>query len=133
MGRHTEFKQEIADEVCSEIVAGKSLNSICQRDDMPSVVTIFKWLRQQEDFAKSYAQAREAQADTLADQLHDIADNSTGDVQRDRLRVDTRKWIASKLKPKKYGDKIDATVEHSGQVGVTFTTIYETKKDEDGS
>ncbi len=81
---------------------------------MPAMRTIFAWMRLHEEFSNNYTRAREQQADTFADEMQAIADNSDGDHQRDRLRIDTRKWIASKLKPKKYGDKIE--VEHAGTV-----------------
>jgi len=93
---------------------------------MPCVATIFNWFRTEKGFLEQYEKAKEAQADTLAEELLDIADDGTNDwmektnkdgenigwqlngehVQRSRLRVDTRKWVASKLKPKKYGDKL---------------------------
>lgn len=87
---------------------------------MPSVQTVFSWMRKHPEFLEQYARAKEESADALADEILDIADDSTNDtvetedgvrvnhenIQRARLRVDTRKWIASKLKPKKYGDKL---------------------------
>lgn len=77
---------------------------------MPAASTIFKWLASNEEFAEQYARAKEAQADAMADEIVDIADGDNGaDPQRDRLRVDARKWVAAKLKPKKYGDKLDVT------------------------
>ena len=66
------------------------------------------------EFAEQYARAREVQAETLADEIVSIADED-GDPQRQRLRVDARKWVASKLKPKRYGDKV--TNEHTGADG----------------
>jgi hypothetical protein len=90
-------------------------------EHVPAASTIFKWLTENEDFAEQYARAREAQADTLADEILDIADDGSNDymgedkaydgdaVQRSKLRVDARKWVAAKLKPKKYGDKLDLT------------------------
>jgi len=125
-GRPSIYTQDLADELCERLVEGLSLRSICQADDMPGTRTVFRWLRDNEEFKAAYNLAREAQADTLADQILDIADDSSGDVkadgsanpesvQRARLRVDTRKWIASKLKPKVYGERqqIDATVNGS--------------------
>lgn len=143
-----EYDPETGDKICDMLAQGYSLKSICEDDDMPGMTTVFKWLRTHEEFAKLYAQAREAQADTLADEIQDIVDDGRNDwvertdertgrtrivlneeaIARSRLRMDARKWIASKLKPKKYGDKVD--VEHSGSVGVTFTTVYE-KSDKD--
>lgn len=101
---------------------------------MPAIATVFKWLAAHSEFVEQYTRAREAQADTLADELIDIADDSANDyydrpvgtegetqrvvdaehINRSRLRVDTRKWVASKLKPKRYGEKISAELTGAG-------------------
>lgn len=148
MARPSIYSQELGDKICEEIVLGRSLRSICDDEEMPSIASVFKWLREKEEFSNQYARAKEEQADTLADEILNITDDGRNDwmerlddegrgrgwslngehVQRSKLRIDTRKWIASKLKPKKYGDKVD--VEHSGSVGVTFTTVYEGKPED---
>ena len=132
-GRPSQFSQETADAICDRLGVGESLRSICRDDEMPALSTVFKWLNQQPAFADQYARAREEQAEALADEIVAIADeadvavkhegeevrlalDATG-VARNRLRVDARKWAASKLKPKKYGDKIQT--EHSGSVTLT--------------
>lgn len=134
-GQPTTFTQEIADRICEDIACGKSLRTICLPDHMPCVATIFNWFRTQPKFLEQYARAKEAQADALTEEMLDIADDGSNDwmekhdkegssigwivngehVQRSRLRLDTRKWIASKLKPKKYGDKV--TQELTGADG----------------
>lgn len=128
MGRPSDYTPEIATLICSQIAEGRSLRSIIRdNDSVPTMVTIFNWMANNETFLNQYTRAREQQADAFADEMQDIADNPTGDYQRDRLRVDTRKWIASKLKPKKYGDKIE--VEHAGTVKhVTQLTDEELEK-----
>ena len=122
-GRPSDFTVEKGAEICARIVDGASLRTICSSEDMPDVRTVYRWLAINEDFRHQYALAREDQADTLADEIIDIADDSKHDimivtnpdgserevenrevVNRSRLRVDARKWVASKLKPKKYGD-----------------------------
>jgi hypothetical protein len=108
-GRPSDYNTDIASVLCEQIVEGKSLRSICRADDMPAIATVFKWLNAHPPFVEQYTRAREAQADTLADELLDIADDKRADVNRSRLMVDARKWIASKLKPKKYGEKIETT------------------------
>lgn len=119
-GRPSEFTQEVADAICAELAEGKSLRSVCKAEEMPCIRTVFTWMRTYPEFLQQYARAKEESADALADEILDIADDSARDfvsgengpvfnsehVQRSRLRVDTRKWIASKLKPKKYGDKV---------------------------
>lgn len=110
MAKPREFDQGIADEICDRLIEGESLRKIAKDDHMPAASTIFKWLASNEEFAEQYARAKEAQADAMADEIVDIADGDNGaDPQRDRLRVDARKWVAAKLKPKKYGDKLDVT------------------------
>lgn len=128
MARPSRFSDEIADKICEMLIEGYSLRKICLGDEMPHAATVCRWLASNEAFREQYAQAREAQADTLADEILDIADDGTNDwmadkeaedgfryngdaVQRSRLRVDSRKWLASKLKPKKYSEKMDLTTE----------------------
>jgi hypothetical protein len=129
-----EYSEDIAARICAELVEGKSLRSICEADDMPSASTVFKWLSIFPAFAEQYARAREAQMEAMADEIVDIADDGTNDyktktngdgstheafdsehVQRSKLRVDTRKWLMSKLAPKKYGEKLDLNVAGSLQ------------------
>ncbi len=135
MGRPSDFSPEIANRICEELIEGVSLRKVCLADDMPSASTVCRWLGQFPEFREQYAHAREAQADTLTDEMLDIADDGTNDwmekrngegdpggfeyngdaVQRSRLRIDTRKWYASKLAPKKYGER--QTLEHTDPQG----------------
>jgi hypothetical protein len=62
-----------------------------------------------EALRKRYTRAKELQAENLAEEIIEIADGESEDVQRDRLRVESRKWVAAKLLPKKYGEKLDVT------------------------
>ena len=139
MARPTDFTSELADAICEGLIEGRSLRSICLDDGMPHASTICRWLAKHVAFREQYVHAREAQADTLFDEILDIADDGTNDwmerrneeggnigwkengeaLQRSRLRVDARKWMASKLASRKYGDKIET--HHSG--GVTISKI----------
>lgn len=114
VGRRSTYTQEIADAICLRLMEGESLRQICASDGMPYMSAVFRWLQANQKFQEQYAHAREAQAEAMADDIRDIADGVHGsdDVQRDRLRVEARKWLASKLLPKKYGDKlvVDQTV-----------------------
>lgn len=93
---------------------GESVRKICHDPNMPAMSTVFKWLNKHASFSEQYARAREARADKYVDELVDIADEgSNEDAQILRLRMDARKWAASKLAPKKYGDKVD--LNHGGQ------------------
>lgn len=123
VGRPTKYTPEIADKICAELALGNSLRTVCTADDMPAMSSVFLWLREHKTFSEQYARAKEESADALFEETQDIADDSldlalsaadnpklAGSlVQAQRLRVDTRKWMMSKMKPKKYGDKLDLT------------------------
>lgn len=105
-GRPSSYTQEVADYLCEQIALGRSLRSICLNDDgMPHMSTVFKWLGDVPAFSENYVRAREAQADALVDDMVDIADDKSLDPQDRRVRIDTRKWLAGKMRPKKYSDK----------------------------
>jgi hypothetical protein len=111
-GRPSKFTQALADRICERLAAGETLRAICRDKDVPSHSTVLNWAKT-EPFSDQYARAREIGYALMADQLTEIADNVKGDPARDRLRVDTRKWLLSKALPKLYGDK----VEHTGPGG----------------
>ena len=119
MGRPSEFSDIEADRICSWIAEGRSLKSYCRLEHR-SMETVYRWLRERRDFRERYARAHDDRADSLADELTDIADDVTQgtmeQIQAARLRVDTRKWIASKLKPLKWGEHVVDTVK----TNVTF-------------
>lgn len=137
----TQYSQETADAICERLSDGESLRAICSDEGMPSKSTVFKWLSEQKAFSDQYAYAREAQADEMFDEILEIADDSASDtihgengdradtewISRAKLRVDARKWMLSKMAPKKYGDKV--TQEHTGPNGgamaseVTFRIV----------
>lgn len=127
IGRPSLYTKELGDLICEQLSEGKSLRTVCKADEMPHMRTIFRWLREDEEFCHQYARAKEESADALVEEMLEIADDGSNDLMtiekgdysyevenrevtnRSKLRVDTRKWIASKLKPKRYGDKLDLT------------------------
>lgn len=126
-GRPTTYNENTANEILERIVQGESLRSIVKDDHMPVISTVFRWMSHNEEFSKQYTRAKEEQAELLADEIVAISDeectmvkHGNGDdekkvevvfdsvaVARNRLRIDARKWVASKLKPKKYGEKLE--------------------------
>lgn len=127
LGRPSIYTQELADKVCQKIAEGFSMRTVCSPDEMPAIATVFRWLRDKEDFREQYARATEERTEAMSEDILDIADDGSNDLMtiqkgnqsyeienkevtnRSRLRVDTRKWLMSKMKPKKYGDKLDVT------------------------
>lgn len=129
-GRPSGYNAEIAAEICEAIATNaKGLRALCaENDNWPSIRTVVAWLAKHEDFQRQYARAKELQMEHMQDDILDISDEENGDayieydkdgkpvakidgqaIQRSKLRVETRKWLMSKLAPKKYGDRIDVT------------------------
>ena len=107
-GRPSDYTKEIGDKIC-EIIATTSfsLAKISADNGFPHPSTIRRWIVKIDEFRDNYARAKLAQASILAEECLEIADNSIPeDYNVDRLRIDTRKWLASKLLPKQYGDKL---------------------------
>ena len=123
-GRPAEYSEDEGDTLCAWIQGGGSLRSYSKNTGR-SVTTVYRWMRESATFQTRYAQAHEDRADTFADEMIEIADaagvNATiEDVAAAKLRVETRKWIASKLRPQKWGDK--QLVEHVGAVSISINT-----------
>ncbi len=138
MAPPTKYSQKVADQICERLAEGRSLRSICRDADMPGKTAVLRWLARHEDFATLYAHARDAQADALVDEMLDIADDGSNDwmeqrgrdgevtgwkengesLKRSALRLSTRQWIAEKLKPKKYGNKVALTDADGGPLTV---------------
>ena len=115
-GRPTLYTPELADDICAHLSRGISLNRICQLPHMPGHTAVWQWLERYPEFASKYARAREVQAEYYADEMVDISDTADKEnAQAIRVRVDTRKWIAAKLRPKKYGELVKH--EHGGADG----------------
>ena len=126
MSRPTIRTSELEDDILSRIACGESLRGICAEDGMPNISTVIRWLAADEDFARKYTRAREMQAEILADEMLDIADDDKSDridikdkdgniikteqnnvaVARSKLKLEQRRWWAEKLRPKVYGNKV---------------------------
>lgn len=126
-GRPSAYTKALAERILLKLAEGESLNEICKSEKFPSKSSVYRWLLNPKlrDFRDNYAQARAIQAEQMADELLDIADDCSNDwmerngievvnneaVNRSRLRIDTRKFLLSKLLPKKYGDRVDLAEE----------------------
>ena len=114
------YSDELAIKVCERIATTPiSMALICRQPDMPSYTAFFRWLRDHEDFREMYVIAKQEQVELLIEQCIDIVDDDSNDiittddgrkiintaaVRRAKMKVDFRKWLASKLLPRKYGN-----------------------------
>lgn len=118
IGRPSIRSPEMAQEFCSRIASGRSVASVCRDDDMPSDFTVWKWLYEDEAFASLYTRAIQARAMAHADTIDDLSERVvSGELPPDaaRVAIDAKKWVASRLLPRVYGDKqtVEATVTHT--------------------
>lgn len=125
-GRPTDYNEDIASYICSEIASGRSLRSICEEEACPHRQTVFKWLSKYTAFNDQYAKAQKERTEAFAEDILDIADQYSRDeevdhINRARLRIDTRKWLMSKMSPKRFGEKQE--IEHSGNVKHSLTEM----------
>ncbi|ANK84767.1 MULTISPECIES: hypothetical protein [unclassified Rhizobium] len=145
MGRPTKFSQALAEKICARIADRESLRSICRDEDMPAKSTVLSWLADEEkaSFRARYALAREIMADSFVDEMVEIADNSSDDwiekknaasettgwqengeaIRRSQLRIATRQWVAEKLRPKKYGAKVEPEQSVTGEVSQLLEAV----------
>jgi len=124
-GRPTKYCPELVEEICRRLSLGEGLASICKDEGMPAQSQIYVWLNRHPEFQEAYVRAREEQAETHADQIVAIADETPEtvpvydkdgnvvDIKLDsayiawqKQRIDARKWNAAKQRPKKYGDRV---------------------------
>ena len=125
MARPSIYSEKLVDRMLEEIASGRSVIGMCREEDWtPNAETWYRWLYKIEGLSNRYAQAKSVQSEREADIILDIADNATNtDYQVARLRVDARKWIASKLLPNKYGERTQ--IDHSSTDGSMKPTVIE--------
>ncbi|MDN7820626.1 terminase small subunit protein [Burkholderia vietnamiensis] len=124
-GRPTAYTHKLAKAICAAIIDGMTLRQVCALPGMPAKSTILRWLQDEDkaEFQAQYVRAREIQAEDMADEILEIADDGRNDwmeqhdrdgnavgwrengeaIRRSALRVEARKWLLSKRAPKKYG------------------------------
>lgn len=124
VGAPTKYTRQLADAVCSRLAGGESLRAICRDPDMPSRETVRLWREGQrnadEAFAGRYARAQDEKADLYAEQVlvesrAALTAKSTHEVQARKLMADNLKWTASRMLPRRWGDKVE--LEVGGRLG----------------
>tara|TARA_R110002124_G_scaffold195516_3_gene362539 strand:- start:1366 stop:1800 length:435 start_codon:yes stop_codon:yes gene_type:complete len=135
IGRPSLYSTELAKDICDKISSNsKGLKKLCAENaHWPNKDTIFTWLKKHPQFADQYAQAKRRQIETFVDEILEIADDSSHDqttnaqgnvvcnsefIARSRLRIDTRKWLASKLVPKVYGNIKDENISRQSLIEI---------------
>lgn len=128
-GRPSTFDQAKADAIIERVAGHESLRAICLDVGVP-LTTFLQWVSDREALSAQYTRAKQMQAELLASEILEISDDGRNDtyvdpqsgeertdhdvIARSKLRVDTRKWILSKMLPKVYGERVQAEVHHTG-------------------
>lgn len=136
-GRPSKFTQAIADELCRRVGAGETLASICREAHMPAVPTVNDWRRADETFSSAFGRARTEGFDAIAERLHHTArgksaeegGDSSGDVARDKLIIDTDLKLLAKWDPRRYGDRLTHAGDPEQPLNVEVKTAATLAKD----
>ena len=137
MARASTYTEEIASQILEQLTLGVPLRQICRDDNLPAASTVIKWADQRPDFRERYARARSLGLDAMAEEIIDIADDGSNDwleregefslngehVQRSKLRVDARKWLLSKMRPDKYGDRVAIAGDKENPIEVNIGAV----------
>jgi hypothetical protein len=143
--------QATRDKICEQLADGMSLRAVCRQDGMPSIWSFLREVEADPALAQQYVRAKESGIEAMAaDTLHiantpqlgviktikpdgTVEEKHADMIEHRRLQVDTRKWLLSKLAPKKYGDKVQHTGEGGGPIQEQRTvTFVWPKADADG-
>ena len=116
-GRPSVYSPTLAQKICEAVADGEALQDVCNQPGMPARRTVYYWLRTNEEFATAYELAREMRADLLADEVVKISD--TEDPAKARVQIDARRWAASKLNPRRYGERQDR-FQDGPTISITF-------------
>ena len=139
-GRPTTYNLKLGQEICDIIAStSKGTKRLCaEHAHWPCQDTLFTWLKTYPEFSEQYAQAKICQIELLVDEILEISDDASQDqhvneqgtlvsnpqtINRARLKVDTRKWLACKLVPKVYGNKIDIDSDQNMRMSDEFLKL----------
>lgn len=136
-GRPSLFTDAVATEICERLSEGEPLAQICRDNHMPKVTTVWEWGKKDQKFSESIACARVEGFDSIAADCLKISDTPVEAIREKlskdgvettkedalghrRLQIETRLKLLAKWDPKRYGDKIEANVNHSGDVRIVI-------------
>lgn len=141
MPRPLSYTPELANAICEQLAACGSLRAVCRQDGMPNRTTIMRWVVDDIDgFAAKYARAKDLGIDEFVEETLEIADDGSNDwmvtergpqvdsehIARSKVRIETRRWLAERMAPKRYGVK--QGLELTGKDGAPLAVVDETAK-----
>lgn len=115
----TTYTPELAAKFCAAIADGGTLRTVCKKPGMPSKATVFRWLGEHDEFRNMYEKATDERTDVMIDEIVEIADNCKADadsIRKAKLRIHARVEQAQRMKPRKYGNKVQLTGDGGGPI-----------------
>lgn len=123
-GRPEKYSPELADLVCERMIEAGSLPAACRADPrLPDRNTVYRWCNRHPDFAAQFAQARERLMERWADDIIEVAEDGNSDPNDRRVRIDTKKWLMTKLAPRRYGDKLQVAGDPENPLRVLHEAV----------
>lgn len=119
MPRRLTYTPKLGAEICTMIAEGTGLKAACEKLGL-NRATVRGWIDNRPEFGLAYERARRHRADHFQDEILEISDKiadckDPAAVNAARLQVDSRRWLASKLLPERFGDH--SRVEMTGANG----------------
>lgn len=118
-GRLSAYDPVIADEICTLMSEGNSLNTICKMAEMPPLSCVYRWLATSSVFQENYARANEQRATARFESIDTVLEDMRSgviDAHQARVQIDAIKWMAGKECARKYGDRVGVDV--TGQINI---------------
>lgn len=108
------YSDELAEKLFERLRNGETLKAICREKGMPRAALVRQWAMEDAEFGDKYQRARELGCHAMADEIIDLADNKTtesGAVARDRLKIESRRWLLARILPSVFGDRVEAQIK----------------------
>jgi len=106
-GRPTDYTPEMADLICQRLMEEGTLLEACEKhSELPGTTTVYRWLAAHDDFRVKFARAREDVMEMWADEIVRVANDQSLEPNDRRVKIDTKKWLMSKIAYRRYGDKL---------------------------
>lgn len=124
-----QYSPEIAESICERLMSGESLRSVCRSEGMPTESAVRQWvLDNSHGFATQYMRARDIGYDAQAEQIQEIADDKSDDPRSRAVRIDARKWILAKMRPKRYGDRLELAGDKDNPLTVSWAEVIRERR-----
>jgi hypothetical protein len=120
-GRPTDYTPEMADHICRRVLEHGTLLEACEaHPELPASTTVYTWLQAHPEFQEKYARTRDYVMEMWGDEIVRVANDASLEPNDRRVKIDTKKWLMSKIAYRRYGDKL----MHSGDPEHPITVLH---------